>query len=65
MEVTGQLHTPPVSRPGSLIPEEIASDTHWTGDGVGLRTGLDVVEKEKLWSCWISNTVRPAPSPSL
>ena len=37
------------SRPGRFIPEERVSpspDTHWTGGGVGPRTGLDVLGKK-------------------
>jgi hypothetical protein len=33
------------SRPGRLTPEERASDTHWIGGWVNLRTGLDDLEK--------------------
>jgi hypothetical protein len=35
------------SRPGRFIPGEIAG-THWIGGWVGLRAGLDDVEKRKL-----------------
>jgi hypothetical protein len=33
------------SRPGRFIPGEIAPGTHWVGDWVDLRAGLDNLEK--------------------
>jgi hypothetical protein len=35
------------SRPGRFTSGEIALGTHWIGDWVGPRTGLDDVEKRK------------------
>jgi hypothetical protein len=37
-----------VSRPDRFNPEERAPCTHWTGDWVGPRTGLDDVERRKI-----------------
>jgi hypothetical protein len=37
------------SRPGRFNPWEIAPGTHWIGDWVGLRSGLDAVEKRKIF----------------
>jgi hypothetical protein len=34
-----------VSRPSSFIPGENAPGTHWIGDWVALKTGLDDMEK--------------------
>jgi hypothetical protein len=50
------------SRPDHFTPGEIANGTHWIGDWVGPRVGLDVVEKRKILPCRESN---PAHSPSL
>jgi hypothetical protein len=36
------------SRPGYFIPGERAPGTNWIGGWVGLRTGLDDVEKRKF-----------------
>jgi hypothetical protein len=38
------------SRPGCFTPEEIALGTHWIGDWVNLRTGLDDVERRENFS---------------
>jgi hypothetical protein len=35
------------SRPGRFTPGERAPGTHWIGDCVGLRAGLDAMEKRK------------------
>jgi hypothetical protein len=46
-----------------LNPMERAYGTHWTGGGVGLRTGLNAVAKKKnylFYLCWESNTGRLA-----
>jgi hypothetical protein len=43
MEVSCQLQAP-----AALIPGEIAPDTHWIENWVGLRAGLDAVEKTML-----------------
>jgi hypothetical protein len=37
-----------VSRPGRFISEERAQGTHWIGGWVGLRAGMDDVEKRKF-----------------
>jgi hypothetical protein len=37
-----------VSRPGRVTPGERAPGTHWIGGWVGLRAGLDDVEKRKF-----------------
>jgi hypothetical protein len=37
-----------VSRPGRFTPWERAAGTHLTGDSVGLRAGLDTVEKRRI-----------------
>jgi hypothetical protein len=36
------------SRPGSFTPGERATGTHWIGEWVGLRAGLDDVERRKF-----------------
>jgi hypothetical protein len=36
------------SRPGRNIPGETARVTHWIGGWVGLRVGLDAMEKRKI-----------------
>jgi hypothetical protein len=41
--VSGQLHAPVALRPGERAP-----CTHWIGDWVGSRAGVDDVEKRKL-----------------
>jgi hypothetical protein len=38
----------PASRPCRFIPRESASGTQWTEGWVGLRTGLDDVERRKI-----------------
>jgi hypothetical protein len=35
--------------PRPLYPQEIASDIHWIGGCVGLRTGLDDVKRRKIF----------------
>jgi hypothetical protein len=41
---------------GRFTPRERAPGTHWIGDWVGLRAGLDAVVKRKILSpCWNSN----------
>jgi hypothetical protein len=47
------------SRPDRFIPRERAPTGHCTGDCVGPRTGMDVMEK-KLYPCGESNPARPA-----
>jgi hypothetical protein len=44
MQVSDQLHVPVALPPGR------APGTHWIGDWVGLKAGLDAVEKRKI-SC--------------
>jgi hypothetical protein len=46
------------SRPGCFTPGERAPGTHWIGDGVDLRAGLDDVEKRIL-----DTTETRAPTP--
>jgi hypothetical protein len=56
------------SRPGRFIPWERAPGTHWIGDWVGPRAGLDDVEKRKfltLAGLEFRPLGRPAPSQSL
>jgi hypothetical protein len=36
------------SRPSCFAPREIATGTHWLGGWVGLRAGLDTVQKRKI-----------------
>jgi hypothetical protein len=36
------------SRPYRFIPGERTHGTHWIGEGVGLRTDLDDVERKKI-----------------
>jgi hypothetical protein len=36
------------SRPGNFIPRERAPGTHWIGDWVGPRDGLDAVVKRNI-----------------
>jgi hypothetical protein len=43
MEVRGQLHAP-----DRFTLEERTTDTHWIGDWVNPRTGLDDVERRKM-----------------
>jgi hypothetical protein len=53
------------SRPGRFTLEEGAPSTHWIGDRVGPRAGLDAVVKwKKLFSfpCLRSNPGRPSRS---
>jgi hypothetical protein len=47
MEVSGQLHVPPIYPPP---PRERASGTHWIGGWVGPRTVLDAVVMRKISS---------------
>jgi hypothetical protein len=37
-----------VSRPGRFTPDENSTGTHWLGEWVGPRAGLDAVEKIKI-----------------
>jgi hypothetical protein len=61
MEVSGHLHAP-----AALPPMERATGTHWMGDWVGPRAGLDTVSKRKVPSPRReSNPDRPARSQSL
>jgi hypothetical protein len=54
------------SRPSRFTVGEIAPGSHWIGDWMGPRAGLDVMEKIKVsYSCRKSNPGRPASSPSL
>jgi hypothetical protein len=39
------------SRPGHLPPREKKTGSHWTGDWVGPRAGVDVVAKRKILPC--------------
>jgi len=56
LEVSGQL-----SCTGHFTPRERAPTTHWIGGWVGLRVGLDAVEKSNIpLACRESNTGRPA-----
>lgn len=52
MEVNSELYTP-TALP---LPGEGSSDTHWIGGLLGLRTGLDVLEKRKITSVGESNS---------
>jgi len=55
MEVSGQ------PAPSALAPGK-NSDTYWTGGWVGLRAGLDVLEKRKIsWSSQDSNLGLSSP----
>jgi len=49
-----------VSRPGSFIPRERASSTHWIGGWVGLRAGLldAAAKREYICPCQESNPSR-------
>jgi hypothetical protein len=61
MEVIGHLHAP-----ASLPSCEKAPCTHWIGDWVGTRAGLDVVGNRKIFClCPEWHPGRPARSPSL
>jgi hypothetical protein len=55
MEVSGQLHAP-----AALLPV-----THWIGDRVGLRAGMDTKNKKKSDPCRELNPGRPAHTPSI
>jgi hypothetical protein len=44
----------------ALFPEERFPCTYWTRGWVGLRIGLDTIEKKISCSCWESNPDRPA-----
>jgi hypothetical protein len=50
------------SCPGHLTPEEIALSTHWIGNWVDPRVGLNTVEKRKSCPCWELNPSHPAHS---
>jgi len=54
MEVTGQLHAP------SALSPYTAPGSHWIGDWVGARAGLEAVAKENC-PCREYNPGRPAP----
>jgi hypothetical protein len=43
MEVIGQLHDP-----AALPSGKIGSDTHWIGDWVSPRAGLDAVKRRNI-----------------
>jgi hypothetical protein len=43
MEMSGQLHTP-----AALAPGENETDIHYTGDWVGPRVCLDIMENKNL-----------------
>jgi hypothetical protein len=43
------------SAPAALPQREVASSTHWVGDGVGPRAGLDAREKREIVHCQESN----------
>jgi hypothetical protein len=45
MGVTGQRHAP-----AALYPRERTPGTHWIGDWVGLRAGLDTEAKGKSFA---------------
>jgi hypothetical protein len=56
------------TRPGRFTPGERAPSTHWMGGWLGLRTGLDDVEKRKfltLLGLELQHLGRPARSQSL
>jgi hypothetical protein len=56
------------SRPGRFTPRERVPGTHWIGDWVTPRAGLDDVEKTKfltLLGLELRNLCRPARSQSL
>jgi hypothetical protein len=58
----------PDSRPCCFTPVERTFATHWIGDWVGLRAGLDDVEKRKfltLAGLELRHVSRPARSQSL
>jgi hypothetical protein len=56
----------PASRACRFTPGEIVPGSHWLGDWVDLRTGLDDVEKRKfLASPGLGALCRPAHSQSL
>jgi hypothetical protein len=57
MEVSGQLHAAE-----SLLPKKRATDTHWIGDWVDSRAGLDAVFKRKIPNpCQDSNFKSSSP----
>jgi hypothetical protein len=43
MEASGELHVP-----GGFTPGERALSTHWMGDEMGPRAGLDAVKKRRI-----------------
>jgi len=58
MEVTGQLHAP-----ATLPPGERAPLTHWIGDWMGPRAGLDAMMRgKKTLLCQELNFGRPSHS---
>jgi hypothetical protein len=58
MEVSGRLQAPT-----PLPSEKTATGTHWIGDWLGPRAGLDAVEKRKIsCPCRDSNPSRSARS---
>jgi len=60
MEVSGQLHDPADSTPGSN------NVTHRLAGWMGTRTGMDGFGEEKIsYICWICNPDLPARSQSL
>jgi hypothetical protein len=50
MELSAELHVPVALPQGHKAP-----GTHWVGDWVGTRAGLDVAEKIKILHCRESN----------
>jgi hypothetical protein len=59
MKVSGQPQAP-----ADLRPEETAPATHCTGDWVGPRADLDVMEKRKIYfPCQKSNNAPSAVHP--
>jgi hypothetical protein len=59
MEVSGQLHAP-----DALPPEKEPPGTHWIGDWVGPRAGLDVVSKRKIPSPPMGVELRSSDRPA-
>jgi hypothetical protein len=53
------------SSPSLFNPGEKVPGSHWIGDWVGSRAGVDAMEKRKSCPCRKSNPCRPARSPSL
>jgi hypothetical protein len=54
MEARGQVHAPATLLMGKKI------GTHWLGDWVGTKVGLDVLEKKEIPYCW--RDLNPGPS---